>query len=434
MKSTQKIISIALLSLLGLYSCSSDENSELKNTPDVTTPIIVEETRQSSKGFVMALRSTGETETDFIINKENIMVGEISAEGQGIELESWRFFYPVGKTLFSTGYANDNQGNSYADNGKGFIEKRGGFVFDNALEVFGHTDDDKTLLAIEINRADALRRLHFINVESGLVKNIKNIGIFVEPNAIDPRQSVLSWPTALEVRGNKLYIPFFKIKNTIDAENNATLETTQIDEASIAIYSYPDVGTQPEKIISDDRTAAIGVNGTTTGLIETASNDLYSFSCGAVMAGFNTASTKPSGILRIKKKETDFDPSYFFNIEEATSGGKIFSLDYAGGNKAIARILTNDNGPLWSAYGRDAVSFNQKLVILDLEGKTVTDVANIPLHAKRYTSPILVENGKAYVSIETASDAFVYQIDIETATGTKGAKIKGKTIKGFYKL
>jgi len=69
-----------------------------------------------------------------------------------------------------------------------------------------------------------------------------------------------------------------------------------------------------------------------------------------------------------------------------------------------------------------------------LEGKTVTDVANIPLHAKRYTSPILVENGKAYVSIETASDAFVYQIDIETATGTKGAKIKGKTIKGFYKL
>ena len=77
---------------------------------------------------------------------------------------------------------------------------------------------------------------------------------------------------------------------------------------------------------------------------------------------------------------------------------------------------------------------NQKLVIIDLESQNITEVQNVPLHAKRYTSPILVENGKAYVSVETASDAHVYAIDIESAYGSKGAKIEGKTIKGFYKL
>ena len=150
------------------------------------------------------------------------------------------------------------------------------------------------------------------------------------------------------------------------------------------------------------------------------------------MAGFAPASSKPSGILRIRAGSTAFDPDYFFDIEAATGGGKIFWFDHIGGNKAIARILTDDSGGLWTAYGRDV--FNQKLVIIDLAAQTVTDVANVPLHAKRYSSPVTVKDGKVYVSIETASEAYVYQVDIDAATATRGAKINGKTIKGFYFL
>jgi hypothetical protein len=228
------------------------------------------------------------------------------------------------------------------------------------------------------------------------------------------------------VRGDKLFIPFHKL----DAKGWFT--TPSPDSAFIAVYSYPDVGAVPEKIISDPRTSNIGVNGAATGLIQTENGDLYSFSCGASMAGFSPASSKPSGILRIKAGSTNFDPNYFFNVESIT-GGKIFWFDYLGNNKALARILTDDNGGLWTAFGRTV--FNQKLVILDLVNQTVTDVANIPLHAKRYTStPLLVEDGKVYVSVETASDAYVYQIDIESASAVRGAKINGKTIKGFFRM
>ena len=38
------------------------------------------------------------------------------------------------------------------------------------------------------------------------------------------------------------------------------------------------------------------------------------------------------------------------------------------------------------------------------------------------------------MSIETENEAYVYQIDIEAKTAVKGAKILGKTIKGFYRL
>ena len=231
---------------------------------------------------------------------------------------------------------------------------------------------------------------------------------------------------ALQVRGDRLFIPFHKL----DAKGFFT--TPRADSAYVAVYSYPDVESAPEKIIADGRTSNIGVNGATTGLIETESGDLYSFSSGAEMAGFSPASTKPSGILRIPAGSTDFDPDYFFDVEAATGGEKLFWMDYVGGDKAIARLLTHDDGGPWAAFGRSV--FNQRLVILDLVEQTVTPVENVPLHAKRYTSPVEVHEGTVLVSIETADEAHVYEVDIASATATQGARIDGKTIKGFYRL
>jgi hypothetical protein len=380
------------------------------------------EPADENNSITMSFKSTGGEETEYIISKENIMEGEISAEGSGIEQTGWRFYYPVGKTLFASGFSDDNQCAAYVKDADGKVVKKGGFIFENALEMFGSSDDGSTLLAMEIPRAGfANRRLHFVDVSSALVSKIVGTKIFESQSL-----SQVAWPTALQVRGNKLFIPFHKL----DADGYFT--TPSPDSAFVAVYSYPNVGAEPEKIISDSRTSNIGVNGGTTGLIETESGDLYSYSCGAVMAGFSPASVKPSGILRIPAGSDEFDPSYFFNVEEAANGGKIFWFDYVGGNKAIARILTYDNGGVWAAFGREV--FNQKLAIIDLANKTITDVANVPLHAKRYSSPVFVENGKVYESIETASDAYVYEIDIATATAVKGAKINGMTIKGFYRL
>jgi hypothetical protein len=408
MKKLKLIAFLGLTAGFGFFACQDD-------TEDIKP-------NESATGITMALKTTGGAETEFIVSREDVMSGEISAEGTGIEQTGWRFYYPVGKTLFASGYSEDNQCAGYADNGEGVIELKGQFIFENSLEMFGHSDDDNTLLAMEIPRAGfANRRLHFIDVNTVFVNKIVGTKIFESTT-----DSLVAWPTALQVRDDKLFIPFHKL----DAKGWFT--TPSPDSAFVAVYSWPDVGTEPEKIITDPRTANIGVNGATTGLIEADNGDLYSFSSGSAMAGFWPKTTKPSGILRIKAGQTEFDASYFFNITEATGGGNIFWFDYLGNNKAIARILTHDDGGLWAAFGRGV--FNQKLVILDLVNQTVTDVANVPLHAKRYSSPVDVNDGKVLVSIETETEAYVYEVDVENATATKGAKINGKTIKGFFRL
>jgi len=405
---------LAWLSCFALVfnACSTDDNG---GTP------IPEPTPEVSD-ITMSFKTTGDTEPEYIITKENIMEGTISAEGTGIEQAGWRFYYPVGNTLFASGYSEDNRATAYAKNENGEVVAKGQFTFDNALEMFGHSNDDETLLAFEIPRTGyAPKKLYFVDVDEVQVEKIVETSIFESEE-----DELVAWPSAIEVRGGNLFVPFHKL----DAQGYFT--TPEANKAFVAVYSYPDVESEPIKIISDPRTSNIGVNGATTGMIEADNGDIYTFSSGAEMAGFAPASTKPSGILRIQNGETEFDQDYFFNVEEATGGEKLFWFDYVGNNKAIARLLTSDDGGAWGAFGRDV--FNQRLVILDLEAQTITEVENVPLHAKRYSSPVMVEDGKLYMSIETATEAYVYQIDIENATGTQGAKIEGKTIKGFYKL
>lgn len=377
---------------------------------------------EADSGITMSLKTLGGNQKEFIVSQQDILSGEISQTSTAIEQTGWRFYYPVGKTLFSSGYSVDNQCAGYTADVNGSIVKKGEFIFDNALEMFGSADDGETFLAMEIARAGyADRLLYSIDVDTVSVLNISALSIFKSET-----DGQVSWPTALKVRDGKLFIPFHKL------DSKGWFTTPDPDKAYVAVYDYHNLSTDPIKIIEDNRTSNIGVNGATTGLIEAENGDLYSFSCGATMAGFYPASTKPSGILKISSGQTEFDDSYFFNIEEATNGGKLFWFDYVGNNKAIARILTEDNGIPWSAYGR--TTFSQKLVIIDLLDKNLTDVANIPLHAKRYSSPVNVDGGKVYVSVETASDAYVYEVDIASATAVQGAKINGKTIKGFYNL
>jgi len=415
---------IMLLIGFSFTSCSSDDDNtqEPIAQPDPDPdPDPEPDPELVSSGFTFALRTAGAEETDFVINEPSLESGTLTAQGTGIEQLGWRFYYPVGKTLFASGFSVDNQCAGYKANDAGEIELVGEFIFENALEMFGADEATGTLLAMEIPRAGfANRRLHFVDNETIQVSKIVGTRIFEDTN-----DSIVAWPTALMVRGDKLFVPFHKL------HASGSFETVEADSAFVAVYDYPDVGADPVKIISDGRTSNIGVNGATTGLIQTESGDMYSFSSGSTMAGFSPKSTKPSGILKINSGEDEFDSDYFLNIQEET-GGNIFWFDYIGNNKAVARILKDDDGYWYGAYSRDF--FNQELVIIDLVAQTITPVEGVPLHAKRYSSPILIDEGKAYLSIETADEAAVYILYVATGTATKGATIDGKTIKGFFRL
>jgi len=391
----------------------------------------------ASYGFKSSGGSDG-SEAEYLVTQENIMEGTLSAQGTGYEQLSWNFFYNVGNTLFVTGYTNFTT-QSYAVDENNEVSELATFLFDKALVMFGSIGDETLLATDSPSPGHGTRLLYTVDAATGFATKKVNYTIHDVDTGV-PGQGTMGWATALVVRDDHLFVPFHKL------DDLGYYTTPDADTAYVAVYDYPlEDNAEPLKIISDTRTSHIGVNGMTTSLITADNGDMYSFSNGTVSGGFNPASTKPSGILKIASGETEFDADYFFNIKEATNGGTIFWFDYVSNNKAIARILVNEDecnavtptedtpSPCsWAAYGRDF--YNQKLVVIDLVNQTVTDIAGVPLHAKRYTSPIDIIDGKIYVSIETAEDAYVYQVDIETATAVKGAKIEGKTIKGFFDL
>lgn len=382
------------------------------------------EPESSGKKYALAFKSSSDGEPEFIVETNDLMSGEINAS-EGLEQIGWRYVYSAKKTLFSSGYTSENICASYAKNNAGKLDLKSQFVFDNSLNLFGTTEDESTLLAMEvISSGDAKNKLYFINPSTGSISNIKFVN-----NFHNEEEGTTGYPTALVVRDDKLYIPFIKY----DEEGNFTNPVS--DTAYVAVYSYPEI--EFEKYIKDGRTGYIGVHGSTTGLVLTDNGDIYSSSSTSMVAGMS-ATDKPSGILRIKNGETEFDDSYFFNVEEAAGGGQVFRMHAIGDGKVFARLITNETpsaeGGTWTAYSRDAEAFVQKGVIIDLEAKTITEIKDLPLHAKRYTAPVYKEDGNLYLSIETAKDAYIYKVDIDKATAEKGAKIAGKTVKGIFAL
>jgi len=427
---TNRFLILSIASTL-LFSCSGNDDTD--STDDVVDDL--------DSGITMLFKTTAEGEPEYILSTDSVTEGSISAEGSGIESLEWNYVYNVGSSIFTIGTKNFI-GTTYQENDNGEVAQVSSFQATVNLEAFGQDGDD-TFLAIDAPRlaSHSDRTLYTIDAETGTVTSQVTLSIY-DIDTGTPGEGVFAWPIQLEVVGDKLYIPFHALLD------DASFATPDADTAKIAVFDYPvSDGATPIAIITSDITGEIGTNGNNS-LIQTESGDLYCFHSGAYYAGFVPRSTKESGILKINNGEAEFDSDYFLNVEEAT-GGKMFWMDYVGDNKVLARILTEDideasytsilenaatDGLIgwYAAYGRGL--FNQKLVIIDLKAETITDVENVPLHAKRSTAPLNEIDGSYYVSIETESDVYVYDIDIDGAIGTQGAKVEGKTIKGFFKL
>ncbi|GGY47414.1 hypothetical protein GCM10011297_20210 [Bacterioplanes sanyensis] len=413
---------LTLAVLAAMTGCGSDSSSSDNSGDPITMSFKVS-------------ASNSADQIEYLIQQEDLKTDAISAQGAGYEQTSWNFYYAVGDTLFISGYGNKEM-NAYQANDGGDLEKINTFLFDETPEVFGHIGSE-TLLATDQPRSGAHvpSVLYTLDAQTGQATAKTSYTIHHKDTGVRGEGTVAA-ASGLAVEGDKLFVAFHKWD---DSAGGTNYRTDEQDTAFVAVYDYPLTdNAEPLKIISDERTGHIGVNGNPTNMIRLENGDIYTMShggVGAIAAGFSSNSETPSGILRINSGETEFDADYFLNISEKTDGGRIFWFSSIGGNKVLARILTANEAAdqvSWSAFGKDF--HTMKLVLIDLEEQTVTDVEGVPMHQKRWTSPLEVIDGKVYLSIETPDGAHVYEYDVATNVATKGAKIVGKTIKGFYDL
>ncbi|WP_010181240.1 DUF4374 domain-containing protein [Aquimarina agarilytica] len=445
---TKKAMLFSLL-LVAFIACE-DEKSEIINdgNPPETPPIAGNKISKYVLGF-SALPIGGSNSVDYILslpNIESLTKGEISIEGKGTPLKAWRFFHQAGNTVFSPGYSEDKKAIAFQLDNNGELEEVSSFTYQATLDNFSAVDDE-TLIGVELsgvaptNEAGTMftsvpdRTFYIVNAKTGKLQ--KTVEHPIDSNLGDgtlENPPYLPWVTGMVLRNGKLFVSYHKLFP--DNKYNQAAP----DKAYIAVFDYPSF--KLDKLIEDDRLSVLGINGHSTGIEKTETGDIYAYA--ASSKGAKADGTKPSGIIRIKNGSTDFDKDYFFDVENAPNGGKIFWMDYIGNGKALARIIKDDSLPEWAFFAEQGPFF--KLAIIDFNNKTVTDVQGISAHANRYTAPLFVEDGKAYLSARVGNpigigattvadgEAHIYIIDPATATATKGAKINGLYVKGIFKI
>lgn len=391
---TKKLLALIIFSAV-TFSCSNDDSAPVENPADVS--------------YVLAFQTTDfDTYIWQFESTDVLLTGEINMVGKGIEQPA-SAGVPVANTFFAL--TGENEGSvGYYLNSDGILAKSSN-VFTGDTYAYGTTDDDKLILINSPWDASSTQN-ELIIYDPASAKIINRVN---DDFAI--ANGHFLWPTSVNVSGNRLFVSTF--------ERDAAWKLYN-EYAVVKVYEYPSL--KYIKTITDTRTTAIGQYYTNTGMVQTESGDIYTFSSNSRTAGY-TATAGHSGILRIKKGQSEFDSSYFLDIEASSLKGKVLSAYPVGDEKVLINYIPADidsEQGNWSFlnYG----TFKFKSAIINLSTKAITPVTGLPDHAgDNYYGfgSAFTENGKTYKSFVTNDEGRVYQIDVNTGVAVKGALITG---------
>lgn len=128
-------------------------------------------------------------------------------------------------------------------------------------------------------------------------------------------------------------------------------------------------------------------------------------------------------LIRIKKGETDFDPSYEGFPD---SDGKLLTIQYLGNRKVLA--YTRNDGA-----GTSIDDYSHYYVIIDLDSHQAQRLAyegqEIPYSSGRFAQRTALADGKYYIGVNTENaNPCIYIYDVASGDVTKGAEI----VEGYY--
>lgn len=406
----KKISTLALFSALiafTSFSCSSDDKSGNDTGGGSDT----------GKTKYIITATTGATGVaDYLLTADDVSTGSITTIGNGVEQDgTYRYYITAQNNFFSLLYGQGNPGavTTYNLNTEGKLVKKSDFQAET-VHVFAAVNSD--ILTIKVPRSGAsIASMYKIDAVNSLITGEAQQDTKVL--AGNGERAFFTWATQV---GDKVYMPYMSIKG--DGVDN--FGTVNPDSTWVAVYNYPEL--KLEKVIKDNRTSYLGAYFT-NGLFQDENGDAYGFSGAIATSNAVLTSTKPSAIVKIKKGTTEFDQSYFFNVEEKSGGYKISSTSYISKGKFLLLMYGN------AGKNNGAV----KLAVADVYNQTFTWVTNAPATLTSATSRynITTEDGNAAViGINTPEGNWIYTINGTTGAATRGMKVEGGQITAIAKL
>ena len=168
-----------------------------------------------------------------------------------------------------------------------------------------------------------------------------------------------------------------------------------------------------EKMITDERTCGIGLYlGFTGGMFVDDIGDLYVY--GSAMMGYQPG--VKDGFLRIRKDETEFDPGYFFSIQDVSipdvpgnKGTYMFCMVYTGGSTGYGLICIPGLMSDPPDYAKDR---NYQPCKIDLSAKTVEKIALSPTPG--FTRFVCKYKDKVVFGLSSVDGDGLYTYDLNT--------------------
>jgi hypothetical protein len=370
--------------------------------------------------FILAVTPIASTGVaDYLVTASDLDKGTVSIIGNGVEQDgTYRYYVTANNKFFSMLYGQGSPGAVTSYNIKdGKLNKLSNFVTET-VQAFTPVNDDILLVKVPRNivvGGNTLANFYRVNTNSLSITAEGTLDAKAPGN--NGEIAHFSW---IRQVGNKVYAPFFSIKNN-------KFETDFPNTAWVAIYSYPAM--QLEKVITDDRTSFIG-RYFTDGLGVVENGDIYAFSTSVAINATVLTSTKPSAITKIKAGTTEFDKTYFCNFEEISEGEVITNWIYVGGNNFVVNTQPKAS--------RGAYITGKTLAIVNVVNKTFKKVTGFPeaatiknITAMNYSA----QDGKAYMGVNLDNGTtYVYKVDAVTAVATQGLKVEGGLITSIKHL
>lgn len=458
----KKFFSAAAISALSLgcmlLAACNEKPTDGPDGPDTGSGAI-------SRYVIVAEAGSGSQSATYLVTSESLDEGSVSPDGNGWETQSAsNWIYYGDRYLFGFQYNDGNQGTGFS-----FRLGEDGSVIEDRQYTFNRTTTygtwgDNVITAstnagtdeqdAEGNYAYYLQ-FNYLSVTNGnsstgshIAENFLGNGErvsfagFVEANgklytSVVPmgmsHYGVNTFPWAIQ---DPSYVANGSGGSGSGQYTAGMIPSTQYpDSAFVAIYSGDNFDETP--VIA--RTGKIGfasgrMRSQYYQTIWAADNgDLYVFSPGYGRTTttpvtnndgtqFNRVQGKlPSGVVRIKAGETDFDPSYYVNIEELGNGNPMFRCWHISDDYFLLQMYS---GGVENMSGTSAP--RNELAVFKGEEGTLTIVTGLP--SADLLSSIgtpYSDNGTAYIPITTTdgSNPTIYRIDAATGKAEAGLTV-----------
>lgn len=176
------------------------------------------------------------------------------------------------------------------------------------------------------------------------------------------------------------------------------------DTVYVSRMTWP--GMKPEYTGKDPRSTYPGnVNTAQQNTFKDEKGDFYFLACPGIVRGANPY--QPTAVYRIKAGEQTLDSTYFFNISASAVQNHAYGLWYLGHSKALLRSERKD---LFITYKEHYLIPHNEYFEVDLQSREVRKL-NLPLDKGSSRTCVLVENDKAYITINDGkgnNDVWIY--------------------------